>query len=131
MCLDPADLDTVDAAISVGAGRMLGLRIARLGGLTAARGAHDRALASGWDTWCGGAAGFGIGQAAAVALAALPGCELPSDVSETPSQTAVVSPPVRAHGGVVAVPLTQPGLGHDIDHERVTRLSRQTIRIPA
>ncbi|MFL6054891.1 MAG: enolase C-terminal domain-like protein [Actinoallomurus sp.] len=131
VCLDPADLDTVDAAISIGAGRMFGLRIARLGGLTAARGAHDRALASGWDTWCDGAAGFGIGQAAAVALAALPGCDLPSDVSETPSQTAVVSPPVRAHGGVVAVPLTQPGLGHDIDHDLVTRLSRHTLRIPA
>ncbi|MEV5751224.1 enolase C-terminal domain-like protein [Actinoallomurus sp. NPDC052308] len=131
VCLDPADLDTVDAAIALGAGRMLGLRISRLGGLTAARSAHDRALASGWDAWCGGAAGFGIGQAAAVALAALPGCDLPSDVSETPSQTAVVSPPVRAHGGVVAVPLTQPGLGHDIDHDLVTRLSRRTLRIPA
>ncbi|WP_433172230.1 enolase C-terminal domain-like protein [Actinoallomurus sp. CA-150999] len=131
VCLNPADLDTVDTAIAMGAGRMLGLRIARLGGLTAARGAHDRALASGWDSWCGGAAGFGIGQAAAVALAGLPGCDLPSDVSETPAQTAVVSPPVRANGGVVAVPLTQPGLGHDIDHALVTRLSRRTLRIPA
>jgi o-succinylbenzoate synthase len=131
VCLDPADLDTVDAAIAMGAGRMLGLRIARLGGLTAARGAHDRALASGWDTWCGGAAGFGIGQAAAVALAGLPGCDLPSDVSETPAQTAVVSPPVRADGGVVAVPLTQPGLGHDIDQGLVSRLSHRTLRIPA
>ncbi|MCO6010636.1 O-succinylbenzoate synthase [Actinoallomurus purpureus] len=131
VCLDPADLDTVDTAIAMGAGRMLGLRIARLGGLTAARSAHDRALASGWDTWCGGAAGFGIGQAAAVALAGLPGCDLPSDVSETPTQTAVVSPPVRANGGVVAVPLTQPGLGHDIDHDLVARLSRRTLRIPA
>ena len=46
---------------------MLGLRISRLGGLTAARGAHDRALAAGWDTWCRGSGGLGIGQAAAVA----------------------------------------------------------------
>jgi O-succinylbenzoate synthase len=131
VCLDPADLDTVDAAISLHAGRALGLRIGRLGGLTAARSAHDRALAAGWETWCGGAGGFGIGQAAAVALASLPGCDLPSDVTETPAGISVVSPPITATGGVVAVPLTQPGLGHDIDEALVARLARQTLRIPA
>jgi O-succinylbenzoate synthase len=131
VCLDPADLETVDTAIAMNAGRMLGLRIARLGGLTAARGAHDRALAAGWEAWCGGADGFGVGQAAAVAVASLPGCDLPSDVTETPTATAVVSPPVSVNGGVVAVPLTQPGLGHDIDEEMVTRLARQSLRIPA
>jgi O-succinylbenzoate synthase len=131
VCLDPADLETVDTAIAMNAGRMLGLRIARLGGLTAARGAHDRALAAGWDTWCGGADGFGIGQAAAVALASLPGFDLPSDVTETPTATAVVTPPVAITGGVVAVPLTQPGLGHAIDEIRVARLARQSLRIPA
>ncbi|GLY82218.1 enolase C-terminal domain-like protein [Actinoallomurus iriomotensis] len=131
VCLDPADLDTVDSAIAMGAGRMLGLRIARLGGLTAARGAHDRALAAGWEAWCGGADGFGVGQAAAVAVASLPGCDLPSDVTETPTATAVVSPPVSVNGGVVAVPLTQPGLGHDIDEAMVARIARQSLRIPA
>ncbi len=131
VCLDPADLDTVDAAISVQAGRMLSLRIARLGGLTAARGAHDRALAAGWDTWCGGADGFGIGQAASVALASLPGCDAPSDITESPSGIAVVSPPVSAVGGVVAVPFTQPGLGHQVDEALVARIARRSIRIPA
>lgn len=130
ICLDPFDVETVDSAIALEAGRMLGLRIPRLGGLTAARGAHDRALAAGWETWCGGAEGFGIGQAATVALASLPGCVLPSDVTEAPA-SGVVSPPVAVNGGVVAVPLTQPGLGHDIDVERVVRLAHTTLRIPA
>jgi O-succinylbenzoate synthase len=131
VCLDPADVATVDAAISMQAGRMLGIRISRLGGLTAARGAHDRALAAGWATWCGGAGGFGVGQAAAVALASLPGFDVPSDITESPAGTAVVSPPVNASGGVVAVPLTQPGLGHEVDEALVARLARHTIRIPA
>jgi O-succinylbenzoate synthase len=131
VCLDPADLETVDSAIAMNAGRALGLRIARLGGLTAARGAHDRALAAGWDTWCGGSAGFGVGQAAAVALASMPGCDLPSDVTEIAAGTGVVSPPVTVTGGVIAVPLTQPGLGHEIDVARVERLARRTLRIPA
>jgi o-succinylbenzoate synthase len=131
VCLDPADLDLLDAAIAMSAGRMLVLRIARLGGLTAARSAHDRALASGWGAWCGDVGGFGVGQAATVALASLPGCDLPSDVTETPPHATVLSPPVRASGGVVAVPLTQPGLGHRVDEALITRLARDRLRLPA
>lgn len=131
VCLDPPDLDLVDAAIAMAAGRMLALRIGRLGGLTAARAAHDRALASGWGAWCGDTAGFGVCQAATVALASLPACDLPSDVTETPPHTSVVSPPVRATGGVVAVPLTQPGLGHRVDQDLIAQLARRRLRIPA
>jgi O-succinylbenzoate synthase len=125
------DLDTLDAAISLQAGRALSLRIARLGGLTAARSAHDRAYAAGWDVWCGGAGVFGVGQAAAVALAGLPGCTLPSDMSEVAGGPVFLSPPVRASGGVMAVPFTQPGLGHDVDGSAIARLAIQAVRIPA
>jgi o-succinylbenzoate synthase len=131
VCLDPADLEAVDAAIAASAGRVFGLRIARLGGLTAARGAHDRALAAGWSVWCHGAGGFGVGAAATVALASMPGVDLPSDITDTPSGTDVVSPPVRSSGGVVAVPFTQPGLGHTVDEALVARLATRTLRIPA
>jgi O-succinylbenzoate synthase len=125
------DIDTLDAAISMAAGRVLSLRIARLGGLTAARSAHDLAYAAGWDVWCGGAGVFGVGQAAAVALAGLPGCTLPSDMSEMAGGPAFVSPPVRASGGVMAVPFTQPGLGHEVDADAITRLATQIVRISA
>jgi O-succinylbenzoate synthase len=131
VCPDVGDLDTLDAAINAEAGRAASLRVDRLGGLTAARAAHDRAYAVGWDVWCGGAGPFGIGQAATVAVASLPGCTLPSDVSEISGGPVFVSPPVRANGGVVAVPLTQPGLGHDVDQDRIMRLATRTLRIPA
>jgi O-succinylbenzoate synthase len=125
------DLDSLEAAIAQEAGRTLSLRVDRFGGLTAARAAHDRAYAAGWDVWCGGPGPFGIGQAAAVAVASLPGCTLPSDVSEIAGGPRFVSPPVRSSGGVVAVPLTQPGLGHDVDEELIARLATRTLRIPA
>lgn len=131
LCPDVGDLDALHAAINADAGRALSLRVDRLGGLTAARGAHDRAYAAGWDVWCGGAGPFGIGLAATVAVASLPGCTLPSDVSEIVGGPSFVSPPVRANGGVVAVPLTQPGLGHDVDDDRIVRLATRTLRIPA
>ncbi|MCW2919007.1 MAG: Mandelate racemase/muconate lactonizing protein [Actinomycetia bacterium] len=128
---DLGDLDSLEAAIAQEAGRTLSLRVARFGGLTAARAAHDRAYAVGWDVWCAGPGPFGIGQAATVAVASLPGCTLPSDVSEMAGGPQFVSPPVRPTGGVVAVPLTQPGLGHDVDEDLIARLATRTLRIPA
>jgi len=125
------DPDTLEAALSMEAGRVLNLRVCDLGGLTAARSAHDLAYAAGWDVWCTGAGAFGIGQAAAVALAALPGCTLPSDVTDPAHGPAFVSPPVRSSGGLVGVPLTQPGLGHQIDEARIDRLAHRRTRIPA
>ncbi|XRQ14555.1 enolase C-terminal domain-like protein [Actinomadura welshii] len=125
------DLETLDAALSLEAGRALHLRLDRLGGLTAARSAHDLAYAAGWDVWCSGAGAFGIGQAAAVALASLPGCTLPSDVSDPAGGPVFVTPPVRSSGGVVGVPLTQPGLGHEIDGPRIDRLATRRLHLSA
>lgn len=123
------DLETLDAALSLEAGRALHLRLDRLGGLTAARSAHDLAYAAGWDVWCSGCGVFGIGQAAAVALASLPGCTLPSEVSDPAGGPVFVTPPVRSSGGVVGVPLTQPGLGHEIDGARIERLATRRLRV--
>ncbi|MEW2360203.1 enolase C-terminal domain-like protein [Spirillospora sp. NPDC029432] len=125
------DLATLDAAIALDAGRVLDLRLSAMGGLTAARSAHDLAYAAGWDVWCTGAGAFGIGQAAAVALAALPGVTLPSEVSDPAGGPAFVTPPVRSSGGVVGVPYTQPGLGHEIDEARIGKLATRRLRIPA
>ncbi|TDC95342.1 enolase C-terminal domain-like protein [Actinomadura sp. 7K507] len=125
------DLETLDAALSLDAGRALHLRLDRFGGLTAARSAHDLAYAAGWDVWCSGCGAFGIGQAAAVALASLPGCTLPSDVSDPAGGPVFVSPPVRSSGGVVGVPLTQPGLGHEIDEASIERLATRRLSLSA
>ncbi|MCP2340796.1 enolase C-terminal domain-like protein [Actinomadura rupiterrae] len=128
---DIGDRDTLEAAIDLGAGRALNLRPARFGGLTAARSAHDRAYAAGWEVWCTGAGAFGIGQAAAVALASMPGVTLPSEVTDPAGGPVFVTPPVRSSGGVVGVPLTQPGLGHVIDEDAIVRLAREHHRLPA
>lgn len=131
LCPDIDDVDTLDAAIGMEAGKALSLRVGRLGGLTATRAAHDRAYAAGWQVWCGSTGAFGIGQAAAVAVASLPGCTLPSDVTGLAGGPQFVSPPLRSNGGMVAVPLTQPGLGHDVDVEAVTRLATRRLRVAA
>ncbi|GGK67174.1 hypothetical protein Sme01_09850 [Sphaerisporangium melleum] len=116
-------------AIAARAGSALLLRPSRFGRLRAVRQAHDLAVAAGWDITAAGGSGTGLARAATVAVASLPGCTLPSDVTEPPRSAQIVTPPVGASDGVVAVPLTQPGLGHLVDEDRVRRLATDSFRL--
>ena len=118
VCLDESVVDVHDlhTMLALGAGRVLNIKVSRMGGLSAARAAHDVAVEAGIPVWCGGMHEFGVGRAANVAISSLPGFTLPSDVSGSDKYYArdVITPPVVAHGGVVIVP-TDPGIGHDVD----------------
>ncbi|MEU7882288.1 enolase C-terminal domain-like protein [Microbispora bryophytorum] len=129
VAVEVTSVSDLDEAVSLKAGRALLLRPAKFGSLGAVRLAHDRAVEAGWDIVCAGGLGAGLARAATVAVASLPGCSLPSDVAEPPRSAQVVLPPVGASGGVVAVPLTQPGLGHTVDEDRVRRMARESFRV--
>lgn len=115
--------------LTLRAGRVLLLRPASFASLSEVRRAHDRAVAAGWDILCAGGHGAGLARAAAVAVASLPGCTVPCDVTQPPRNAQIVTPAVGAAGGVVAVPLTQSGLGHTIDETRVRRLAKESFRV--
>ncbi|MDS1269568.1 enolase C-terminal domain-like protein [Lipingzhangella sp. LS1_29] len=114
---DVDSLATLDAAIAARAVRALQLHPARLGGLTQARRAHDRAVDAGWQVWCGADGMAGPGLAAQTALASLPGITLPSDIPLPTERRGrwLVDPPIRSHHGLVPVPLTEAGLGHTVN----------------
>ncbi|MEV4217689.1 enolase C-terminal domain-like protein [Nonomuraea sp. NPDC049725] len=116
-----ADLDDY---LTVRAAKVLLLRPSAFPSLSEARRAHDRASAAGWDIQCTGGEGAGPSRAATVAVAALPGCTLPCDVTQPPRNNQIVEPIVGANAGVIAVPFTQPGLGHAVDETRVRRLAK-------
>lgn len=120
LCLDESveTLDDLRTMLLTGAGRVLNIKVSRMGGLGPARDAHALARAEGIPVWCGGMHEFGVGRAANVALSSLPGFTLPSDVSGSDKYYAqdVIVPPVVAVQGRVEVP-TDPGLGHDIDED--------------
>lgn len=130
VCLDESvvDLGDLRTMIALDAGRVLNIKVSRMGGLGPARKAHDVALEAGIPVWCGGMHEFGVGRAANVAISSLPGFTLPSDVSGSDKYYAhdVVLPPVTADRGVVTVP-TGPGLGHDIDMPWVQRNTLRTF----
>ncbi|QAY73506.1 o-succinylbenzoate synthase [Agromyces protaetiae] len=120
VCLDESveSVDDLHTALALGAGRILNIKVSRMGGLTPARAAHAVALDAGMPVWCGGMHEFGVGRAANLAIASLPGFVLPSDVSGSDKYYArdVTTEPIRALQGRVAVPAS-PGLGYDVDEE--------------
>ena len=60
---------------------IVNIKAGRVGGYLEARRIHDVCAAHGVPVWCGGMLETGIGRAANVALAALPGFTLPGDTS--------------------------------------------------
>jgi O-succinylbenzoate synthase len=125
-------LRDIDDAERLGAARALDLRISAAGGVTAARRLHDRAHRNGWAVWCGGGAEFGVARVAAVAVASLAACTLPSDVAGPgqPYSRDIVDPAVRATDGMVPVPIAAPGLGHEVEEDMVRRMSAECVRLP-
>ncbi|QTX05911.1 o-succinylbenzoate synthase [Agromyces archimandritae] len=118
VCLDESvvALDDLRTMLALDAGRVLNIKVSRMGGPGVARAAHDLARDAGVPVWCGGMHEFGIGRAVNVAVSALPGFSYPSDVSGSDKYYArdIVTPPIVAHGGIVQVPTT-PGIGHEVD----------------
>lgn len=74
-------IESAAATISLGARSIINIKPARVGGYLEACRIHVVARAHGVPIWCGGMLETGIGRAANVALAALPGFTLPGDTS--------------------------------------------------
>lgn len=129
ICLDESIHSVEDCrkALDLDAGRIINIKVSRLGGLGEARRTHDLCRARGIPVWCGGMHEFGVGRAANVAINSLPGFTFPGDVSGSDKayREDIVTPPIRATRGVLPVPLDRPGLGHDVDRDR---LRAATIR---
>jgi O-succinylbenzoate synthase len=124
VCLDESIHSADDArkALELGACRVINIKVSRLGGLREAKKVHDLCHQRGVPVWCGGMHEFGIGRAANVAIASLPGFTLPGDVSGSDKsyREDIVNPAVLAHDGAVPVP-KGPGLGHEPDEERIAQ----------
>ncbi len=108
------------AAIALRAAHSLVIKPGRVGGLRAAVAVHDACHAAGVDVWCGGMLETGIGRAANVALASLPGFTRPGDLSASNRYFArdLTEPFVLGPGGTLTVP-DGAGLGVTIDLDYV------------
>lgn len=113
ICLDESIVSARGAheAITSGACSVINIKPGRVGGWLEARRIHDICRTAAIPAWCGGMLETGIGQAANLAIAALPGCTLPADIvaSDRYFDHDIV-PPLRLEDGHIAVP-DGPGLG--------------------
>ncbi|MGH7697610.1 MAG: o-succinylbenzoate synthase [Candidatus Dormibacteria bacterium] len=134
VCLDESVESLADfmAAVALGSGRILNIKPGRVGGLLPAVSLHDAGVAAGWPVWCGGMLETGIGRAANLALAGLPGFTLPGDTSASDRYFArdlLVEPFALAADGTMAVP-TGPGLGIEIDPRRLEEVTLSREQVP-
>jgi O-succinylbenzoate synthase len=114
ICLDESIRSARDAAaaIRLGACRVINIKPGRVGGILEAKRVHDVALHSSVPVWIGGMLETGVGRAANLALAALPGVTLPGDTSASDRYFPqdLTEPFVLDPDGTMAVP-SGPGIG--------------------
>jgi o-succinylbenzoate synthase len=133
ICLDESIVSPVSAAnaIAMGACHIINIKPGRVGGYLEAVKIHDICVAAGVPVWCGGMLETGIGRAANVALAALPGFTLPGDTSASRRYFHQdVTTAFELVDGHLVVP-TGPGIGvvPDPDALRAFTVATQTVRL--
>ena len=132
ICLDESIVSARAAAdaIAIGACSIVNIKPGRVGGYLEARRIHDVCVAHGVGVWCGGMLETGVGRAANLALAALPGFTLPGDTSASDRYYAQdVTEPFVLEDGHLPVP-TGPGIGVEPIPEILDSLTTHTEWIP-
>ena len=133
VCLDESVTSAKVAAdaIRLGATTVVNVKAGRVGGYLEARRVHDVCAANGVPVWCGGMLETGIGRAANMALAALPGFTLPGDTSASDRfyRRDIVTEPFVLRDGHIAVP-TGPGLGVQVDDDVLASATVDRMDLP-
>lgn len=108
----------LNSAAALGAGRVLNVKPARLGGVAAAIDVIQRAVDLDWVVFVGGMLESGVGRAAALAVAASPLCQMPTDLGPSNQyfDSDLCQPITVDDRGLIQVP-TGLGIGVDVDQE--------------
>jgi len=127
ICLDESIHTADDArkALQIGAGKIINIKLGRVGGFTAAKQVHDLCRGRNVPVWCGGMLESGIGRAHNIAMSTLPGFTLPGDVSASKRYWAedIIEPEVTVSAqGTIHVPQTV-GLGYTPNLKRIEKLT--------
>lgn len=132
VCLDESITSARAAAdaIRLGACSIINIKPGRVGGYLEARRIHDVCVAHGVPVWCGGMLETGLGRAANLALAALPGFTLPGDTSGSDRYYRTdITTPFIVQNGHLDVP-TAPGIGVDLLPAELDAVTTTTEWLP-
>jgi len=135
ICLDESIVNLVQArsALEMAACRIINIKPGRVGGLSQAIAIHDLCRAQGVPVWCGGMLETGVGRAANLALASLPGFSLPGDISasnryyteDVTNERFKLDP-----GSTIDVP-AGPGLGVTVNAAALKKFSLAHLKLMA
>ncbi|RJN32263.1 o-succinylbenzoate synthase [Nesterenkonia natronophila] len=132
ICLDESihSLDDARKALELGSGKIINIKVGRVGGLTESLKIEQLCRESGVDAWCGGMLETGIGRAHNVAIASLDGFTLPGDTAPSARYWAedLITPEVTMHNGQIEVP-TGPGLGYEVKTAMLESLTTQEFTV--
>jgi O-succinylbenzoate synthase len=127
ICLDESIRSPDDArkAIKLKAGRIINIKLGRVGGNTQAKQIEQICRQNEIPVWCGGMLESGIGRAHNIAMSTLTGFTLPGDVSASKRywHEDIISPEVEVtKRGTIIVP-DEPGIGFEISIAKVKALA--------
>ncbi|MFM2280319.1 MAG: hypothetical protein RLZZ444_2550 [Pseudomonadota bacterium] len=118
ICLDECirTVDITRKALTIGAGRVINIKVGRSGGYGPSLAIHDLASAFSVPVWCGGMLESGIGRAHNIHLSTLPNFTKPGDTSSASRyfHRDIVNERLETVDGRMPVP-HGPGIGVTID----------------
>lgn len=132
ICLDESIISVASAegAIEFGATSIINIKPGRVGGYLEAKEIHDLCLERSIPVWCGGMLETGIGRAANLALAGLPGFTIIGDTSASSRYYTIdVTEPFVLENGQLPVP-QGPGIGVEPIPSALTEMSVGLIENP-
>ncbi len=134
ICLDESILTVRHArqALDLGACRIINIKPGRVGGMSQAILIHDLCQKRNIPVWCGGMLETGIGRAANLAVASLPGFTLPGDISATERyyfEDIIKQRFILNADSTITVP-DAPGLGVDIDPKSLEKYTLAKLTLP-
>jgi O-succinylbenzoate synthase len=125
ICLDESaeSLEAIQEIVRLGSGRILNIKVQRMGGLWLARQAHDAAQAAGIPCWLGTMPELGVASAQGLHLGTLPNFTFPTDVEASSRWYVddVIVPPIEVgRDGLITLP-AGPGMGYRPEIEKIAR----------
>ena len=134
LCLDESITSVQDTrkALGIGAGKVVNLKVARVGGHLEARRIHDLCLAHSVPMWCGGMVETGVGRAHNIHLSTLENYIYPGDTSSSSRYWAadIIQEPLEVQGGLMPVPAGE-GIGVTLNHEAIAAATRSLSEVRA
>ena len=127
ICLDEpiTSLDKTRKAIEMKSGRIINIKLGRVGGFSEAIKIHNYCEQHNIPVWCGGMLEAGIGRSHNIAMSALPGFILPGDVSASKRyfEEDIIEPPVTVNKDGFITILQISGTGYEPKEEYIERIT--------